>query len=232
MVSCAGTTPITQSGLCVTSIPSPTSGNGPSLNLALTSSKTQPIEIQALKTKLTDLESKLSSISSSLNNGLNNLSNPDSTCNPQSNSLGFQGVPYNGLFFPDPESVEMWLRANLTHPLHGLFVDIVSFGKFFGNYRYIECNSTLNEIYLSSKIGYATTTDATVAASFQNNLPWAYGRAGSALSTSTNTRNDAQDLVTQQELPGLPDFKNGMDLMGGQVDVTGLGRSVARPDTN
>ena len=81
---------------------------------------------------------------------------------------------------------------------------------------YVERNSTLNEIYLSTKIGYSTIADSTVAASFQNILPGAYGQAGS--NSSSSTSSDAQDLVAQKELPRLPNFCkwDGLDGRTGQ----------------
>jgi hypothetical protein len=80
-------------------------------------------------------------------------------------------------------------------------VDLVSFSEFFRGEKYTECNTTLNELYMSSKIGYATIADSVVAASFQNVLPGAYhGQASSTSGTSDC------DIAAQQELPGLTSF--------------------------
>ena len=197
-----------------TSLPIPNANNTSNPN-GTPPNPNQANEILALKATIANLEAKINSLSNVVGNSQqSNAKNASQAYHPQSSSLGFQGVSYNGLFFPDPESVEKWLRSHVTHPSHGLFVDIVSFSEFFGNDRYIERDSTLNEIYLSSKIGYATTADATVAASFQNILPGAYGRAGTSNNSSSSTSvNDTHDLVAQRELPGLPNFNkwDGLD---------------------
>ena len=115
--------------------------------------------------------------------------------------LGQSGVRYKNFYFQDPEDLERWMKLNMTHPSHGLFVDLVSYCEFFGGERYVDQNSTLNDIYLSSKIGYATIADSIVASSFQNVLPAAYGK-----SYSSSENNDELDLLAQAELPGLPTF--------------------------
>ena len=51
------------------------------------------------------------------------------------------------------------MRANMNHPWHGLFVDIVFFRKLFRNESYSERNKTLNVLYMSNKIGYGTNAD-------------------------------------------------------------------------
>ena len=86
----------------------------------------------------------------------------------------------------------------MSHPCHGLFVDLVSFSEFFGVDNYVEQNTTLNEVYMSSKIGYATVPDSIVASSFQNVLPSVYSRPVSGV--------NEQDLTAKAELPGLPTF--------------------------
>ena len=67
------------------------------------------------------------------------------------------------------------MRDNMNHPLHGLFFDIVYFSKFFGNESYIDPNKTLNELYISNKIGYGTKADSIVGTPIQNVLPTPYG---------------------------------------------------------
>ena len=66
---------------------------------------------------------------------------------------------YKQFYFEDHDDVEKWMRANMNHPLNGLFVDIVSYNKFFGNKSYIERNNILNELYMSNKIRYGTNAD-------------------------------------------------------------------------
>ena len=175
-----------------------------------TAPQAQPVSNTTVNKEIADLKQQIKSLEGQVQS-LNNVHTNQSSSMQQSASLGFNGVTYNDLFFPNPEAVEVWLRAHLTHPSHGLFVDIVSFSEFFGNDKYIERNSTLNEIYLSTKIGYGTLADSTVAASFQNILPGAYGRSGT--SSSSSTSSDNQDLTAQKELPGLPTFKkwDGLD---------------------
>ena len=198
----------------VTSIPTPAvnsttqSGQVQSLTVSLQNAN---LEITSLKTELKNLEGKLNSVIDAAASTGGPMSNP--SIQAQSSSLGFQGVTYNDFFFPNPEAVEKWLRANLSTPSHGMFVDIVSFSEFFGNDDYVERKSTLNEIYLSSKIGYGTIADSTVAASFQNILPGAYGRAGHSSSGSSSSAITTHDLVAQRELPGLPNFSkwDGLD---------------------
>ena len=74
------------------------------------------------------------------------------------------------------------MRYNTNHPLHGLCVDIVSFSKFFGNESYIERNKTLNEVYMSNKIGYGNKSDSIGGTSFKNILPEPYGKFGTGSS--------------------------------------------------
>lgn len=123
-----------------------------------------------------------------------------STNHHPSDSLGFKGVTYKQFYFADPHAVKLWMKKHMTNPSHGLFVDLVSFSEFFGAEKYTERNTTLNELYMSSKIGHATIADSVVAASFQNVLPGAYGRV-----SSTSGTGDA-DVDAQQELPGLTSF--------------------------
>jgi hypothetical protein len=44
----------------------------------------------------------------------------------RADSLGFNGVTYKQFYFATPKDVEVWMKVNLAHPLHGLFVDLVS----------------------------------------------------------------------------------------------------------
>ena len=82
---------------------------------------------------------------------------------------------YKQFYFEDPYAFEKWMRANINHPQHGLFVDIVSFNKFFRNKSYIERNNILNELYMYNKIGYGTKSDSILGKSFQNILLVLYG---------------------------------------------------------
>ena len=91
----------------------------------------------------------------------------------------------------------------MMHPSHGLFVDLVSFSDFFGADFCVDRNTTLNDVYMSSKIGYSSAADSIVASSFQNILPTAYGKP---LSTSKNSKVDIF-------VPVLPTFKNGITVM-------------------
>ena len=117
---------------------------------------------------------------------------------------GALGVSYKQYYFRDEEAVKSWMKDNMSLPSHGLYVDIVSFSEFFGGDRYVERNTTLNDLYMTNKIGYATMSDSIVAASFQNVLPGAYGRNSSSSTTSTSV---SSDLQAQPELPGLKTFQ-------------------------
>jgi hypothetical protein len=97
------------------------------------------------------------------------------------------------------------MGKHMTHPSHGLFVDLVSFSKFFGGQHYVERNMTLNDLYLTNKIGYACMAESIVAASFQNVLPDAYyGRRPD--SSHGVGRVSSSDLDSQEELPNLSTF--------------------------
>jgi hypothetical protein len=97
--------------------------------------------------------------------------------------------------------VKSWMKTHMTHPSHGLFVDLNSFSEFFGGDRYIEMKATLNELYMSTKIGHSTIADSVVAASFQNILPGAYARV-----SSIGRATSEVEIMSQAELPGLPTF--------------------------
>ena len=118
--------------------------------------------------------------------------------NINSSSLGQSGVKYRQYYFSTPNDLANWMCSMMTHASHGLFVDLVSFSEFFGAERYVERNTTLNEIYMSSKIGYSTIANSIMASSFQNVLPAAYGRPISS------QKSNEQELTAQPELPGLP----------------------------
>ena len=120
------------------------------------------------------------------NHNLDNLSN-----------FKHSGNRYHQYYFKDPGEVETWMRSHMTHPSHGLFVDLVSFSEFFGGKRYVERNTSLLEMYMSSKIGYLTLPDSLVATSFQNVLPGAYVRP------VNSSKNDDYESTVQLELPGL-----------------------------
>jgi hypothetical protein len=109
-------------------------------------------------------------------------------------------VSYKNYYFSGPNDVKDWLQKNVNNPSHGLFVDLVSFTEFFGDEHYVERKTTLNEFYLTNKIGYATLADGVVATSFKNVLPAAYGHA------STGSTSGTSDIAAQSELPGLKSF--------------------------
>ena len=162
------------------------------------------LEIDSLKRVIDELKQQVLTQESNIED-LQTLKEDNSVdgwhTDPHSQSkLGHTGVSYRQFYFKDPEYLESWLKKHMTHPSHGLFVDLVSFSEFFGGERYIERNTTLNQVYMSSKIGYSTITDSIVANSFQNVLPGAYGRP------SSTKPNDELELVSQAELPGMPTF--------------------------
>jgi hypothetical protein len=117
--------------------------------------------------------------------------------------LGSAGVSFKQYYFANEDDVKSWMKKNLSTPSHGLFVDLVSFTQFFGDDSYVERNVSLNDLYISNKIGYQTMADAYVATSFENVLPAAYGR--NASSASNKSTSDV-DMGSQPELPGLPSF--------------------------
>ena len=152
--------------------------------------------IKELELKLTNMEIKTASMIDS------SASSFHPTDHDKIDGYGSSGVSYKQYFFQDENAVKSWMKEHMSAPSHGLFVDIVSFSEFFGGDIYVERNKTLNDLYMSNKIGYATMADSIVAASFQNILPGSYGRNSSSLRTGTDT-----DLEAQPELPGLPTFK-------------------------
>ena len=151
--------------------------------------------IKDLHQEINDLKAKQVAFSQQQNN-MSNFSGGQGGAG----NLGQSGVKYRQHFFNNPQELEAWMRAKMTHASHGLFVDLVSFSKFFGADRYIERNTMLNEIYMSSKIGYSTIADSIVASSFQNALPGAYGRSISS------SKSNEQELIAQPELPSLSTF--------------------------
>ena len=134
----------------------------------------------------------------------NNSETPSSASKHSTSADGFgtTGTSYKQYYFKDEDALLVWMKEHMSLPSHGLFVDIVSFSEFFGGDRYVERNTTLNDLYMSNKIGYATMADSIVAASFQNVLPGAYGRNSATASTTASS-----DLQAQPELPGLGTFK-------------------------
>ena len=50
-----------------------------------------------------------------------------------SENIDFKGVTCKQFYFESPANIEKWIISNINNPSHGLFVDIVSFGDFFGN---------------------------------------------------------------------------------------------------
>ena len=114
-------------------------------------------------------------------------------------NLGFKGVTYKHFYFEDPINVENSMIANMNHPSHGFFVDIVSFIECFGNGSYIERNKTLNELYMSNKIGYGTKADSIMGTSFNNILPTLYGKC--------STGSSKVYVTAQVELSGMKTFE-------------------------
>ena len=154
---------------------------------------------QASDPLITQLQSTIQDLTTKVSN-LEHINHQPQPFNNVPPSLSLSGVCYRQYYFKDPMDLETWMRTNMSHASHGLFVDLVSFSEFFGAERYIERNTTLNEVYMSSKIGYATIADSIVASSFQNVLPGAYGRPISS------SKSNELDLTAQAELPGMPTF--------------------------
>ena len=77
-------------------------------------------------------------------------------------NIDFKGVTYKKFYFEYPANIEKWMRFNMNNPSHGLFVDIVSFSEFFGNESYINCNKTMNELYMSDKVICGNKEDSIV----------------------------------------------------------------------
>ena len=93
-------------------------------------------------------------------------------------NIDFKGVTYKKFYFEYPANIEKWMRFNMNNPSHGLFVDIVSFSEFFGNESYINCNKTMNELYMSDKVICGNKEDSIVGTYSQNILPAPYGNFG------------------------------------------------------
>ena len=125
---------------------------------------------------------------------------------PRRDAFGFgsAGVSFKQYYFANENAVKVWMKENLSSPCHGLFVDLVSFTQFFGSDSYVERNVTLNELYMSNKIGYQAMADAYVATSFENVLSAAYGQNVQA--NPTRPSSDV-DMESQPELPGLLSFE-------------------------
>ena len=85
----------------------------------------------------------------------------------RSEIIGYKGVTYKRFYFGDPDDAKKWMRYDMNNPFHELFAYIASYSKLFGNENYIERNKTLNELYMSNKIGYGTKSDSIVVTSFQ-----------------------------------------------------------------
>lgn len=118
--------------------------------------------------------------------------------------LKMTGVTYRHYHFRDINHLKECMKKEMSQPCHGLFVDGVSFMEFLGGDRYVECNTTLNDLYLTSKVGFAAQSDAIVAASFQNILPAALGRRPD---TDKGTANSAE-MEAQAELSGIRHFSD------------------------
>jgi hypothetical protein len=165
--------------------------------------------IKSLEAKVHELEIKVAS-NSAHSSGPSSAPPHHSPSSHPVNSLGFTGVTYKQYYFANPFEVKTWMKDNMTHPSHGLFVDLVSFSEFFGRDSYTERGQTLNELYMTNKIGYQTMADAVVASSFSNVLPGAYARVPSS---STSSSSSTCDMASQKELPGLSSYDkwDGMD---------------------
>jgi hypothetical protein len=157
--------------------------------------------IKSLEGRLASLERQYEELESKGGNGGEDQNDQEFAGNDR-HEFGVSGVRYRNFYFKNEESVRKWLRKHLSLPCHGLFVDLVSFSEFFGGDRYVERNTTLNDLYLTNKIGYATMADSIVATSFQNVLPGAYGRRPDSTSNS-GTSSSTSDLEAQAVLPGL-----------------------------
>ena len=67
--------------------------------------------------------------------------------------------------FQNEDDLQIWLRLNISRkPPHSLFFDRVCFSENFETNKYKEINYTLNDIYLSRKIGYGSFVDSIAAA--------------------------------------------------------------------
>ena len=159
-------------------------------------------EVTRVSDKLIEFEASLELLTANQDQNSQQSSNANNFSGT-SNIKNASGVAFKDHYFSDEDSVKTWMQNHMTQPSHGLFVDIVSFSEFFGGDRYVERNTTLNDLYMSNKIGYATMADSIVAASFQNVLPGAYGHNPTASSTTTSS----SDLQAQPELPGLKSFQ-------------------------
>ncbi len=154
-----------------------------------------------MEERLTAFEEQLASKSLEMDNIIDNHMNLNN--NDRDHSGGSIGVTFREFYFRDIDAVRAWMKKELEQPCHGLFVDLVSFMEFLGGERYIECNSTLNDLYLTNKVGFATQSDTIVAGSFHNILPAAYGRRPDGDKGNPNSAS----IDAQQELPGLPSFE-------------------------
>jgi hypothetical protein len=168
-----------------------------------------------LKTQISYLESRLNDLESSIKSERSvSFQPPSPTSTPNRDAFGFgsSGVSFKQYYFPDETAIKKWMKDNLSSPSHGLFVDLVSFTQFFGDDSYVERNVTLNDLYMSNKIGYQSMADAYVATSFENVLPAAYGRN---VNSSPNKASSNADMDSQPELPGLPSFEKWDHTDGG-----------------
>ena len=180
-------------------------GTAPNMSSIHNATSHSSPDVKDLQLTIIDLKNQISVMKDqikSMVDGQSDLATPLISNNQIQNSSNFEhaGVRYRQYYFRDPAEVESWMRSHMTHPSHGLFVDLVSFSEFFGGERYVERNTTLSEMYMSSKIGYSTLADSIVASSFQNVLPGAYGRPVSS------SNNDDYESTVQSELPGLPSY--------------------------
>ena len=93
-------------------------------------------EIDSLKLTIEQLQTKLSSVEENYENFTYDHENEHVASNINSyldsENLGQTGFKYRQYFFRNPAHTKQWMKTNMTHPCHGLFVDLVSFSEFFG----------------------------------------------------------------------------------------------------
>ena len=87
----------------------------------------------------------------------------------------------------------------MNHPSHGFYFVIVYFSELFGNESYIDHHKTLNELYMSNKIGYGTKAYSIIGTYFQKIFHAPYRKV------STGSSNI--DVKAQVELPDLTTFE-------------------------
>ena len=86
--------------------------------------------------------------------------------------LGHTGVSYRQFYFKDPAHLEAWIKTHMSHPSHGLFVDLVSFSEFFGGERYIERNTTFRFIFVCQLYNILHTYFSILNRNFKKQIPY------------------------------------------------------------